>query len=71
MSKKSTALLLLFALLAGTTAAPAQPQKPGDKPLPGDEMIYKYLCAETDKLSAKFRLAGCFPCACDRTTVKR
>ena len=54
MSKKSTALLLLFALLAGTTAAPAQPQRPGDKPLPGDEMIYKYLCAETDKLSAKF-----------------
>src|SRR5437867_5122244 len=54
MSKKSTALLLLFALLAGPTAAPAQPQRPGDKPLPGDEMIYKYLCAETDKLSAKF-----------------
>jgi dienelactone hydrolase len=31
-----------------------QGQKPGDKPTPGDEMIYKYLCAETDKLSKKF-----------------
>lgn len=25
-----------------------------EKPKPGDEMIYKYLCAETDKLSQKF-----------------
>src|SRR5687768_10739140 len=37
-------------LLVATSAA-AQEK---DKPLPGDEMIYKYLCAETDKLSKKF-----------------
>src|SRR5215510_1678516 len=29
-------------------------KKPAEKPTPGDEMIYKYLCAETDKLSGKF-----------------
>ena len=29
-------------------------KKSQDKPTPGDEMIYKYLCAETDKLSGKF-----------------
>src|SRR5689334_16892513 len=33
--------------------ADAQKKAP-DKPTPGDEMIYKYLCAETDKLSGKF-----------------
>jgi dienelactone hydrolase len=34
--------------------ARAPAQKKDDKPTAGDEMIYKYLCAETDKLSQKF-----------------
>jgi hypothetical protein len=39
--------LLLFVCTVPAMAQPA-------KPTPGDEMIYKYLCAETDKLSQKF-----------------
>ncbi len=41
--------VLLLTLTVGPGAAQDKP-----KPLPGDEMIYKYLCAETDKLSKKF-----------------
>src|SRR5262249_55950057 len=40
--------LVLFAIPARLAA-----QKDKDKPAPGDEMIYKYLCAEADKLSKK------------------
>jgi len=53
MSWKPFAGLVLVVLL-GTVSASPQDQKPADKPLPGDEMIYKYLCAEADKLSGKF-----------------
>src|SRR5207302_1882266 len=41
-------------LLCGLPAVLAQKAKEKEKPTPGDEMIYKYLCAETDKLSQKF-----------------
>src|SRR5438067_13700735 len=44
----------LWMFAPGLPLAPAQKPKDKEKPLPGDEMIYKYLCAETDKLSAKF-----------------
>src|SRR5438105_4186176 len=47
-----TGLVLVF--LLGLAATDLRARKSGDKPTPGDEMIYKYLCAETDKLSAKF-----------------
>jgi dienelactone hydrolase len=40
--------------LLGTVSAVAQDKKDADKPLSGDAMIYKYLCAEADKLSGKF-----------------
>jgi dienelactone hydrolase len=53
MSWKPLAGLLVVVLL-GTLSATAQVQKPSNTALPGDEMIYKYLCAETDKLSGKF-----------------
>jgi dienelactone hydrolase len=53
MSSKPMAALVLVVLL-GMAAPNLQAQKPPDKPTPGDEMIYKYLCAETDKLSGKF-----------------
>jgi dienelactone hydrolase len=53
MSWKFAAGLVLVFLL-GTVSANSQDQKLGDKPLPGDEMIYKYLCAQADNLSAKF-----------------
>jgi dienelactone hydrolase len=45
---------LVLMVLLGTASPNLQAQKPSDKPMPGDEMIYKYLCAETDKLSGKF-----------------
>src|SRR5437660_5561892 len=44
----------LWMFAPGQPLAPAQKPKDKDKPTPGDEMIYKYLCAETDKLSQKF-----------------
>lgn len=45
-------LATLVGVVAATGAFAQDKDKP--KPLPGDEMIYKYLCAETDKLSKKF-----------------
>src|SRR5262249_47298341 len=53
MTARLTANLALL-LVIGIAASTAQEKKPADKPLPGDEMIYKYLSAETDKLSARF-----------------
>jgi len=44
----------LLALVVIVFAANNVPAQDKDKPLAGDEMIYKYLCAETDKLSQKF-----------------
>ena len=41
-------------LLLGALSASPQVQKAAAMPLPGDEMIYKYLCAEADKLSGNF-----------------
>jgi dienelactone hydrolase len=49
-----TLVAVVIAFLFGTVSASPQEQKPPDKPLPGDEMIHKYLCAEADKLSGKF-----------------
>jgi dienelactone hydrolase len=46
-------IVTALAFLLGLIPSEARAQKQPDKPLPGDEMIYKYLCAETDKLSAK------------------
>jgi dienelactone hydrolase len=46
--------VIALAVVFGLAPYQAWAQKQPDKPLPGDEMIYKYLCAETDKLSAKF-----------------
>ncbi len=54
---RAAVLILLFmaALLSPQTLRAQKPkEKPKDQPTPGDEMIYKYLCAETDKLSQKF-----------------
>src|SRR4051812_48624973 len=48
---------LLFSvpvLVLGLGTPDLAAQKQPDKPLPGDEMIEKYLAAETDKLSGKF-----------------
>ncbi|MCI0743359.1 MAG: acetylxylan esterase, partial [Gemmataceae bacterium] len=46
---------ILALLLCVLFSVPAFAQKKADEKLtPGDEMIYKYLCAETDKLSQKF-----------------
>jgi dienelactone hydrolase len=45
--------LLLVACVVTLSATPTTAQEKL-KPSPGDEMIYKYLCAETDKLSQKF-----------------
>jgi dienelactone hydrolase len=53
MPPKLAAALTPLVLL-GTFAAPQPPQKQPDKPLPGDEMIYRYLCTQTDQLSARF-----------------
>src|SRR5262245_26366619 len=49
--RETLALICVSSLLALPAPLPAQKDK--DKPTPGDEMIYKYLCAETDKLSKK------------------
>src|SRR5262249_26116820 len=47
---------IVWSCLAWLVALPARlpAQKGKEKPTPGDEMIYKYLCAEADKLSKKF-----------------
>jgi cephalosporin-C deacetylase-like acetyl esterase len=50
--KTLTSLAFLF--LFGTVSAGSPAQQPADKPSPGDEMICKYLCTETDKLSGRF-----------------
>src|SRR5262245_30960143 len=47
----------LFALLVAAISVAslrAQDKTKDKKPLPGDEMIEKYLAAETDKLAGKF-----------------
>ena len=49
---KKTIVLACFAWVV-TDPAGLPAQKDKEKPTPGDEMIYKYLCAETDKLSKK------------------
>src|ERR1700677_4368957 len=49
--RRSIAVACCFCLSA--MAASAQEKKQPEAK-PGDEMIYKYLCAETDKLSGKF-----------------
>jgi cephalosporin-C deacetylase-like acetyl esterase len=53
---KETIMLrrLLLATVMGVVVANGAIAQDKPKPLPGDEMIYKYLCAETDKLSKRF-----------------
>jgi dienelactone hydrolase len=53
MSWKPRSSLVVLVVVGAISANPQQ-QKPADQPLPGDDMIFKYLCAEADKLISKF-----------------
>jgi dienelactone hydrolase len=46
--------VLALVLLLGSAPPALHAQKPGDKSTLGDELIYKYLCSEADRLSGKY-----------------